>query len=93
MENSNSREYLYNLIASIVQTEVRNSGLLNGNWHLGKVESVINSKRLNILVDGSSIPQPIPCNPDVTFSPQDEVIVIFLNGNSKNKFVICRRAI
>ena len=91
--SSNSQDYIYKLVSEIVRTEIRNLGLLKGDWHLGKVHSVIDSKKLNVYVDGATVHQPIPCNPDVMFSPQDEVIVIYLNGNSKDKFCLCRRAI
>ncbi|MFI2856778.1 hypothetical protein ACH6EH_06525 [Paenibacillus sp. JSM ZJ436] len=93
MQNSNSLEQTYKIIAEVVRTEIRNMGLLNGDWHLGKVESVISTSRLNVFVDGATVSQPIPCNPDVTFAPGNEVIVVFLNGNTRDKFVICRRAI
>lgn len=93
MESSNQQEYIYKLLSEIVRTEIRNLGLLNGDWHLGKVDSVVSNKMLNVLIDGSSTPQPVPCNPDINFSPQDNVIVVYINGNSKDKFVLCKRAV
>lgn len=84
---------LLDLITNIVQTEIRNLGLLKGQWHLGKVNEVKSDKMLSVFVDGSSQPQNIPCNPDGNFSVGSEVWVVFINGDSKNKFVISRRGI
>lgn len=64
-----------------------------GEWHLGKVASVISSKRLSVYVDGSSASQNIACNPDVAFGVGDEIFVIFVNGNQLDKFAICKRAV
>lgn len=84
---------LLDLIKSVVQTEIRNQGLLRGQWHLGKVKEVKSDKMLSVFVDGSNQAQDVPCNPDGKFSVNNEVWVVFINGDSKNKFVISRRAI
>ena len=83
----------YELIKKIIHTEIANLGLLKGDYHLGKVQAVKANNILSVYVDGSSTPQDIPCNPDGNFSINDEVWVIFINGDSKNKFVISRRAV
>lgn len=92
MENR-QKEELIALVRNIVNTELHNIGLLNGQWHVGKVASVVNSKMLSIYLDGSTTAQNIPCNPDVTFSAGNYVFVLFINGDSKNPFVPFKRAI
>lgn len=81
------------ILRTLIKTEIRNAGLLTGQWRLGKVASVISNKKLMVKVDGSTVAQEIGCNPDGNFSINDEVWVIFINGDSKNKFVISRRAV
>lgn len=81
------------IIRTIVKNEIRNMGLLTGQWRLGTVKAVKANNILSVCVDGSATPQDIPCNPDGNFSVNSEVWVIFINGDSKNKFVISRRAV
>ena len=92
MEQNYSQNFL-DAVRSIVQAELNNLGLLQGQWHLGKVSSVINSKQITAYVDGSTTAQTIASNPSVTFSVNDEIWIIFVNGNSKDKFALCKRAI
>lgn len=88
-----STQETLDIIRAIVKNEIRNAGLLTGQWRLGTVASVISNKKLMVKVDGSETAQEIGCNPDGNFSVNDEVWVIFINGDSKNKFVISRRAV
>jgi hypothetical protein len=80
-------------VTKIVYGILKNEGLLKSEWHLGKVESVISSTKISAFIDGSNVSQVIPANPDVTFNVGDEIFVIFLNNDSKNKYAIARRAI
>lgn len=82
-----------NWITDIIKKELDKRNLSQGNWQLGVVSSVISPKKLNVFVNGSTTPQEVSCNPDETFSQNDHVWVIFINGDSKNKFVLCRRAV
>ncbi|OZB98008.1 hypothetical protein [Paenibacillus sp. XY044] len=93
MNESNGKEYVYKLISEIVRTEIRNLGLLSGEWHLGTVDSIVSTKKINVFIDGSTSSQTIPCNPDVAFKPGDHIYVIFVNGDSKDKFALCKRGI
>jgi hypothetical protein len=77
----------------LIHQELKKERLLIGEWHNGKVESVISSKLLSVYVDGSTTPQKIPCNPDVTFAAGDEVFVQFINRDTKNKFVPYKRGV
>ena len=82
----------YEFVREIVKSELSKQNLV-GNWHLGKVSSIVNSKQLKVYVDGGTIEQTIPCNPSVTFAVNDEVWVVYVNGNSKDKFVLSKRAV
>lgn len=81
------------MVSNIVKTEINNLGLMMGNWQLGVVKSVISPKKLSVLINGSTEAQEVPCNPDVPFSEGDNVFVIFVNGDPRNKFVMNRRAL
>ena len=88
-ENEKFVKYVKSIIYKVLNKEK----LLKGEWNLGKVESVIDAKHLKVFVNGSSISQTIPCNPDVTFAIGDEVWVIFPNHDERNAFVISKRAV
>lgn len=69
-------------------------GLLANEWHLGKVESIAVNGTLNVFIDGSSYATPsIPCNPNVTFTTNDEVWVHYVNRNPNHLFVPYKRQI
>jgi hypothetical protein len=80
-------------VQSIVYSVLQNENLLTGEWHNGKVASVIDSKTLTCYIDGSTTAVKVPCNPNITFAVNDEVFVIYCNRNSNNKYVIAKRAI
>lgn len=82
-----------NVVQSIVKTEIQNAGLYLGQWHNGTVEEVISPSRLRVFVDGSMTSQQVPCNPDVLFKSGDKVFVLFVNGDTKNKFIPFKRGI
>jgi|GEM_PF-3180163 len=85
-------EDVFSKIKEIVYGILENEKLLQGEWHLGKINSVISAYELSVFIDGSPTPQTVPCNPNVRFLDNEEVFVIFINGDSKNKFVIAKRA-
>jgi hypothetical protein len=89
----NINEKFINAVSKIVYSILKKENILIGQWHLGKVESVISAKKISVYVDGSTTPQEIPCNPDITFSVNDEIWVIFINNDSRNKFAISKRAV
>lgn len=84
---------LIKIIKNLINIELKNNNILLGQWHLGKIESIINNKLLSVFVDGSNVSQKIPCNPDIGFNINDEVWVVFINNDSKNKFVLCKRGV
>lgn len=86
-------EEFYKYVEKIVETVLQNKGLLNGQWHLGTVEQVISPTRLSVFVDGSTVPQTIPCNPKVIFSVGDKVFVLYVNGKSSDKYVPFHRGL
>ena len=83
----------YDTIKQIVLDVINKEKALIGNWHLGTVDQIISPTKLKVFVDGSTISQTISCNPDVTFTIGDHVWVIFINGNQRDKFVLCHRAV
>jgi hypothetical protein len=84
---------LIRIVESLVYGILNNNKLLTGQWQLGQVEEVISDKSLKVYVNGSDVAQTIPCNPDVTFNVGDHVWVIFINGNGRDKFVLCKRGV
>lgn len=83
----------YETIKQIIFDILNKEKLLIGNWHLGVVDEVVSQTKLRVIVDNGTTPQLISCNPDITFNVGDNVWVIFINGNARDKFVLSRRAI
>jgi hypothetical protein len=79
-------------VTKIVYSILRKEKLLQSEFHIGKVEEVISDRQLSVFVDGSNTSQKIKCNPDVTFTVNDQVIVIFINNNPNSKYVLSRIA-
>lgn len=88
-----TNDELINIISTVVQNELKKSNLHNGQWHLGTVDQVKTSKLLSVFVDGSTTAQDIPCNPDITFTVGSRVFVLYVNGDTKNKFIPFKRGI
>lgn len=82
---------LLEYVEKIIYMVLRKHNLLQGEWHLGKVKSVISDKLLEVYIDGSDQSQTVKCNPDVPFEVNDAVYITYINRDSKNKFVISRR--
>lgn len=88
-----NHEQFYNTVEDIVLKVLKNKNLLVGNWHLGEVDEVISQTKLKVFIDGGETSVTVSCNPDITFNVGDHVWVIFINGNTRDKFVLCKRAI
>jgi hypothetical protein len=89
---SNGIEF-HRTVERTVMSILRSEGLLNKQWGFGEVEEVISPSKLKVFVNGSTTSHIVPCNPDITFQPDDHVIIVFINGNSNDKFVISRRIV
>lgn len=87
------QEKLLKIIKKLIYQILEKENLLQGQWHLGKVNKVINSKLLSVFVDGSNVAQTIPCSPDIVYEEMNEVWVVFINSSSSNKFVISKRGV
>jgi hypothetical protein len=82
----------YEMVRTIVRDELKAQNLV-GQWHLGKVSEVLSTKQIKVFVDGGDIAQTVACNPSVTFAVNDEVWVVYINGNPRDKFAISKRAV
>jgi hypothetical protein len=87
------QEIIIKTVKQTLQQELEKLNLLKGDWHSGVVASVIDSKYLSVKVDGSDTAQTIPFNQSEIFTANDNVLVIFLNHDSKNKFVLCKKPV
>lgn len=76
----------------LVENKLRKANLIRGEWHIGKIDSIINPYSANVFVDGSTTSQKVPTNPNINFVAGEQVLVVFLNGDSKNKYVIAKCA-
>lgn len=90
---NNLDEQFLKYVNKIIKQEISKMGLQVGQWHLGKVDSVTSTTKLKVFIDGSTTSQTVSCNPDVTFSIGDYVWVVYINGNPRDKFVLCKRGI
>jgi hypothetical protein len=89
----NISKKLIETIENVVMQVLQRLNLLQGQWRLGTVVSVESTTKLKVQIDGSETVQSVPCNPDITFSPNDRIFVININNNPNDKFAISKRAI
>lgn len=80
-------------VQKIIRNELKRANLYAGQWHLGKVDSVIDTKHIKCFVDGNVVSETIGANPDITFATGQEIWVVFINGNPLDKFALCKRAV
>ena len=79
-------------IKKIVRATLKEYNINQQIHHYGTVERVNGDNTVNIHIDGAEeIKRNVRCNPDVVFKETDKVIVLYINGNSKSPFVLCRR--
>lgn len=93
MTENNADSKFFNLVKKIVYKILTKEKLLQSEWRLGKVASIISTKMLTVYINGSTVAQRVPCNPDVTFAVGDEIWVICINKDSKNMYVLSKRAV
>lgn len=87
------QDELIDLIRQMVYDILDNEKLLQGEWHNGRVAEVISDKMLRVYVDGSILAQKIPCNPSINFAVGNEVWVVNINRDSRDKFVLSKRGV
>ena len=76
----------------IIVNQVLEENLSNSQTTYGTVKTVNGDGTLDIFIEGNSEPiRYVRCNPDVEFNPADRVIVLYVNNNKRNAFVLCRR--
>lgn len=94
MENKRSISNIFvENVMKVIYKVLRKEQLLQSEFRLGKVDSVISPTQLKVFIDGSTTSVTCSCNPDVTFATGNNVFVIYINNNSNNRFVLCKRAI
>ena len=87
------QDELIQFVRQMIYDILDDERLLQGEWQHGKVAEVISDKMLGIYVNGSTVVQKIPCNPSINFTIGDEVWVVYINRNSKDKFVLSKRGV
>ena len=62
-------------------------------YHYGTIKRINGDGTVDLYIDGSdNVKKNIQCNPDINIRETDKVIVLYVNGNSKDSFVLCKRA-
>jgi hypothetical protein len=85
---------LYDTIEKMVMKILTEQKVLNSTFLLGKVDQVISESKLRVFINGSTVAQLVNCNPDITFSVGDHVVIANLSRTSSHdKFVISRRIV
>lgn len=80
-------------IKDIVYQILEKENLTAKEWQLGKIDEVLSEYRLKVFINGSTVSEIVPCNPNVKFFNGEFVWVIFINGNPRDKFVPFKRSI
>jgi hypothetical protein len=94
MENNRSfSDAFVENVMKVVYMVLRKEKILQSEWHLGKVDSIVDATHIKCFIDGSTTAVTVPKSPDKTFTIGDEIWIIFPNRNSNNKFALEKRAI
>lgn len=93
MNSKDINDFQNNLIKTIKDLVKQELKGLNNRDHYGRIDSVVDQYKAYVYVDNGTISQLIPTNPNITFSANEEVYVVFINGDEKDKFVLCQKAI
>ena len=83
----------YSLIESAVYNILQKEKLDIRPWHNGKVTQVLSPTKLKVCVDGSDVEQTISCSKNEPYKVGDEVWVVYINNNARNKFVFGLRGV
>lgn len=83
----------YKVIRDIAREELKALNLDIKPWHQGKVNQIISPTTLKVFVDGSDIAQTIPCSKNEPYTVGDEVWIVYINNNPRDKFVFGLRGL
>lgn len=82
-----------NTIKLIVNNIIQESGLLENEWHYGTIERINGNGTANVRIDGSNIATTyVPYNPDINIKETDKVIILYINRNKQNAYIMCKKS-
>lgn len=83
----------YRVIRDIAREELKALNLDIKPWHQGKINEVVSPTKLKVFVDGSDTAQTIPCSKNEPYAVGDEVWIVYINNNPRDKFVFGLRGL
>lgn len=63
------------------------------SWKIGTIRGLFNPYFALVEIQGMGEAITIPTNPDVRFYPGDQVLVLYINGDKNNKYVMSKCSI
>lgn len=79
-------------IKIIVYQILNENAMFSGQFTYGTIDKVNGDKTVDVFIEGNTeSAKHIHCNPDVEFNTADRVIILYVNNNKRNAFVLCRR--
>jgi hypothetical protein len=88
-----AKELFVQEIMNIVYKVLSKERLLQGDHHLGKVESIVDSTKIKCFIDGSTTAVTVAKSPDRTYAVGDEIWVIYPNRDANSKYAGEKRGI
>ena len=68
------------------------NAMFAGQFTYGTIEKANGDGTADVFIEGNTEPvRYMRCNPDVSFNTADRVIILYVNNNKKNAFVLCKR--
>ncbi len=79
-------------IKTIVYQTLNENSIFSGQFTYGTIEKVNGNGTVNVFIEGNTQSvKYVHCNPDAKFNTADRVIILYVNNNKNNAFVLCRR--
>lgn len=90
MSNLKNQQDFIKYVEAIVDSKLKQSGATQ--WHIGTIRGVFN--KYSALVEMQNLGESIqiPTNPNVQFFPGEQVFVVYINGDKRNKYVLSKCA-
>ena len=85
-------DIFFSSIKSVVDSVLKDLGLLENEWHYGTITRVNGDGTVNVRIDGSTdSTNYVTCNPDIRIQETDKVIILYVNRNKQNPYVMCKK--
>ncbi len=83
---------ILSILKSNIMDVLKEKGFLENEWHFGTIKTVNPNKTADLYIDGArDLAKNVPYNPDITLQAADKVIILYVNRNKNNRYIMCKK--